>query len=63
MRTTIEIDDKLLGDALKATGASTKREVVELGLRILVQLRGQEQARELRGKITWDGDLRAMRTD
>ena len=63
MRTNIEIDDKLMKDALKVTGAKTKREVVELGLKILVQLRAQEKARELRGKITWEGDLNAMRAD
>ena len=50
-------------DALKATGARTKREAVELGLKTLVQLRAQEKARELKGKITWEGDLNAMRTD
>ena len=63
MRTNIEIDDKLMKDALRATGAKTKREVVELGLRTLVQLRAQEKARELKGRITWEGDLDAMRTD
>jgi Arc/MetJ family transcription regulator len=63
MRTNIEIDDKLMKDALKATGAKTNREAVELGLRTLVQLRAQEKARELTGKITWEGDLDAMRTD
>ncbi len=63
MRTNIEIDDKLMKDALKATGIKTKREAVELGLKTLVQLRAQEKARELRGKITWQGNLDAMRTD
>ncbi|MBD5804075.1 Antitoxin VapB11 [Azoarcus sp. Aa7] len=63
MRTNIEIDDKLMKDALKATGAKTKREAVELGLRTLVDLWRQEQARQLRGKIAWEGDLDAMRTD
>ena len=63
MRTNIEIDDKLMKDALRATGAKTKREAVELGLKTLVQLRAQEKARELKGKITWKGDLNAMRTD
>jgi Arc/MetJ family transcription regulator len=62
MRTNIEIDDKLMRDALKATGAKTKREAVELGLRTLVQLRAQEKARKLKGRIAWDGDLDAMRT-
>ena len=63
MRTNIEIDDRLVKDALRVTGARTKREAVELGLKTLVQLHAQEKARELRGKISWEGDLRAMRTD
>ena len=61
MRTNIEIDDKLMKDALRATGAKTKREAVEIGLRTLVQLRAQEKARELKGKIIWEGDLNSMR--
>ena len=63
MRTNIVIDDKLMKDALRVTGAKTKREVVERGLKTLVDLRKQEQARQLRGKITWEGDLGEMRTD
>ena len=63
MRTNIEIDDKLMSNALKATGARTKREAVELGLKMLIQLRAQEKARDLKGKISWKGDLEAMRTD
>jgi Arc/MetJ family transcription regulator len=63
MRTNIVIDDKLMADALKATGARTKREVVELGLRALVQLKQQERIRGFRGKLRWTGDLERMRTD
>jgi len=63
VRTNIEIDDELMREALLATGARTKREAVELGLKALVMLRAQEMARELRGKISWEGDLDAMRTD
>ena len=63
MRTNIVIDDKLMKDALRTTGVKTKREAVELGLRTLVQLAQQEKARQLRGKIIWEGDLDSMRTD
>jgi Arc/MetJ family transcription regulator len=63
MRTNIVIDDKLMADALKATGVRTKREAVELGLRTLIGLRRQEAIRKLRGKLDWQGDLEAMRTD
>jgi AbrB family looped-hinge helix DNA binding protein len=57
MRTNIVIDDKLMADALKVTGARTKREVVELGLRTLIQLKQQERIRGFRGKLRWTGDL------
>ncbi|WP_029001182.1 type II toxin-antitoxin system VapB family antitoxin [Azohydromonas australica] len=63
MRTNIDIDDKLLSDAIRLSGAKTKREAVELGLRTLVRLRQQEELRKLRGKLDWQGDLDAMRTD
>lgn len=63
MRTNIVIDDKLMADTLKATGLNTKREVVELGLKTLLQLRQQAEIRKLRGKITWEGDLDSMRRD
>ncbi len=63
MRTNIEIDDKLMKDTLRATGLKTKREAVELGLRIVLRLRQQEGIRRLRGKLNWQGNLDAMRTD
>ena len=63
MRTNIEIDDKLMKEALRYTGAKTKREVVERGLRTLVQLGRQVEVRKMRGKLHWEGDLEAMRTD
>ena len=63
MRTNIEIDDELMKDALRATGLKTKREAVELGLRTVLRLRQQESIRRFRGKLAWQGDLDAMRTD
>lgn len=63
MRTNIVIDDSLMRDALRATGLKTKREAVEMGLRTLVRLRQQEGVRKFRGKLHWEGDLDAMRSD
>lgn len=57
------IDDKLVRDTLRATGLKTKREAVELGLQTLLRLRKQAGIRRLRGKLNWQGDLEAMRTD
>jgi Arc/MetJ family transcription regulator len=63
MRTNIVIDDKLMKETLRLTGLRTKRETVELGLRTIVRLRKQEEIRRFRGKLKWQGDLDAMRTD
>ncbi len=63
MRTNIVIDDKLMRDTLRATGLKTKREVVELALKTLLKLKGQQKIKRLRGRIAWDGDLEAMRSD
>ena len=56
MRTYIVIDDDLLARAMRATGARTKREVVELGLAALVRLKVQEEIRGFRGKLRWTDD-------
>ena len=63
MRTNIVIDDKLMREALRATGLKTKREAVEQGLRTLLRLSKQARIRRLRGKLNWQGDLNAMRSD
>jgi Arc/MetJ family transcription regulator len=63
VRTNIVIDDKLMRDTLRATGLKTKREAVELGLRTLLRLKKQAEIRQLRGRVAWEGDLDAMRSD
>jgi Arc/MetJ family transcription regulator len=63
MRTNIVIDEALMREAMKASGAATKREAVELGLQALVRLRRQAGIRAWRGKLPWRGDLETMRTD
>ena len=63
MRTNIEIDDDLMEKVLEITGLKTKREAVELGLKTLLKQKKQERIRSFRGKLTWEGDLDAMRTD
>ncbi|MES9942866.1 MAG: type II toxin-antitoxin system VapB family antitoxin [Candidatus Thiodiazotropha sp. 6PLUC2] len=61
MRTNIVIDDDLMAQALKATGLETKKDVVELGLKLLVKRSKQQSIRSLRGKIKWEGNLDEMR--
>lgn len=62
MRTNIVIDDKLMAEALNASGLQTKKEAVEEGLKALIKLRKQANIRNLRGKLNWEGDLDEMRS-
>jgi Arc/MetJ family transcription regulator len=61
VRTNIDIDDDLMREAMRASGERTKRGVVELALRLLVQTRGQQGIRRLRETITWRGNLHESR--
>lgn len=63
MRTNIVIDEKLISDAIKASGVRTKKEAVELGLKALIRLKKQETLKGFRGKLAWRDDLERMRTD
>ena len=57
MRTNIEMDDELVKQAMRHSGAPTKKAVVEAGLRLLVQTHSQTSIRRLRGKVKWEGNL------
>jgi Arc/MetJ family transcription regulator len=57
MRTNILLDDQLIERAQKLTGIKTKRGVVQEALRMLILLREQSEVRNLRGKLSWEGDL------
>jgi Arc/MetJ family transcription regulator len=61
MRTNIEIDDQLVNQAMRTSGARTKKAVVEAGLRLLVKTHSQTAIRKLRGKVEWEGDLNESR--
>ena len=61
MRTNIEIDDRLMREAMRSSGARTKRAAVEAGLRLLVQIKRQTGMRRFRGKVQWQGNLEESR--
>ncbi|MEX2567723.1 MAG: type II toxin-antitoxin system VapB family antitoxin [Cyclobacteriaceae bacterium] len=63
MRTNIEIDEKLMEEAMKITGHRTKKATVEAGLKLIITLNHQEQIKNLKGKLKWEGDLEKMRLD
>ena len=62
MRTNIDIDDKLMREAMRAGGFTSKKSTVEAALRDLVQRHKQRDILKLFGKVAWEGDLDEMRT-
>lgn len=61
MRTNVVLDDELVAAAMRYTGLTTKRAVIEEALRTLVRLKEQESIRALRGELAWEGDLDELR--
>lgn len=61
MRTNIEIDDNLITQDQQLTGIQTKQEVAEEALRLLIQTYTQVQVKDLRGRLSWEGDLDSLR--
>lgn len=61
MRTNIDIDDALMREAMRRSGAATKKATVEEALRLLVKTRAQTSIRRWRGKVQWEGDLKRLR--
>ena len=55
------IDDELMSQAMRLTGLTTKRAVVEEGLRLLVRVRRQAEAFKALGGLGWEGDLGEIR--
>ncbi len=62
-RTNIVLNTHLVDTGLKLTGLKTRRELVDFALRELVRHEQQKKLLALKGKIDWEGDLEAMRTD
>lgn len=61
MRTNIVLDEKLVERAQELTGIRTKRGVVDEALRTLIRMREQAGIRNLRGKLSWEGNLDEQR--
>jgi Arc/MetJ family transcription regulator len=61
-RTNIVLDARLVRQAMRLSGARTKRHAVDLALRELVERRTVYRAlRRLKGKLPWEGDAPAWR--
>ena len=61
MRTNIDIDERLLAEAMKAGGFKTKRAAVEGALRLLARKKAYRDILALRGKVHWEGNANGLR--
>ncbi len=62
MRTNIDIDEAILKEVQRLTGARTKREAVDVALRELVSQHRRLGLLKLRGRVRWEGDLETSRS-
>jgi Arc/MetJ family transcription regulator len=61
-RTNIVLDDRLIGEAMRVSGARTKREAVDTALRAYVARASAHRAlRRLKGRLAWAGDIDGWR--
>jgi len=61
LRTNIELDEKLVNEAMKLTHKKTKKELVNYALKELVSTLKRKKLLELEGRVEWTGDLAEMR--
>lgn len=60
-RTNVDLDERLLHEALKLTRLKTKREVLNRALALLVRYEARKGILRFMGSGLWQGDLKAMR--
>jgi len=61
MRTNIDIDEKIMSEAIKLTNIKTKKGVVEFALRELISQKKRQKLLKFKGKLKWEGNLNKMR--
>ncbi|MGM0576105.1 MAG: type II toxin-antitoxin system VapB family antitoxin [Myxococcota bacterium] len=60
MRTTLNIDDEALREAMRYAEGRNKTQVINEALRDYARLRRRRELLELRGTIVWEGDMDAL---
>ncbi|KKL86961.1 hypothetical protein LCGC14_1939470 [marine sediment metagenome] len=61
LRTNIELDEKLVKEAMKFTHKKTKKELVNYALEELIKRFKRRKLLELEGKVEWTSNLDEMR--
>jgi Arc/MetJ family transcription regulator len=62
MRTNVEIDNKMIKEIMLLGGIKNKKDVIDSSIRNYLRFVAQQNILQLRGKISWEGDLEEMRT-
>jgi Arc/MetJ family transcription regulator len=62
MRTNIVLDDKLVEEGLKLTRLKTKKDLVNLALKELIERTKRRRILKLEGKVAWEGNLEELRS-
>jgi len=60
-RTNIELNDKILKEAIKLTDIKTKKDIVNYALEELVKRLRRKKILKLEGKVKWEGNLDELR--
>ncbi|ACI20877.1 type II toxin-antitoxin system VapB family antitoxin [Thermodesulfovibrio yellowstonii] len=60
-RTNIELDEKILKEAMELTKMKTKKDVINFAISELVKKLKRKKILELEGKVQWEGNLDEMR--
>ena len=63
MRTTLDLPDDLLSEAMRLSKVRTKTGAIVLSLQELINRRKIERLRKLKGKLDLDIDLDSLRRD
>lgn len=61
MRTTLNIDEQALSEAMVYAVGQSKTEIVNQALRSFARGKRQKHLLELRGKVDWEGDIDQLR--
>ena len=61
MRTTLNLDDRALEEAMAYAESATKTEVVNEALRQFARGKRRKKLLELRGKVDWQGEVGQLR--
>ena len=61
MRTTLDIPENLINEALKITKSKSKTELIKLALENIIQKNKLKNIKKFKGKIDLDIDLASLR--